>query len=191
MSQGNSTEIQPLLDAWRQGDIAARERVFELMYADLRRIAAAHMRRERPDHTLQATALVHEVYLRLFSRSAVDFKDRAHLLAVAARQVRRILLNHARDLHAAKRGGDAIKLSLEDLHEFGRQPHDLLLLDVVLKRLAHVDPRAAETVELRYFGGLTEAETAEVLGTSVATVKRDWNFARVWLLRQLESVHAG
>jgi RNA polymerase sigma factor (TIGR02999 family) len=107
------------------------------------------------------------------------------LLAVAARQLRRVLVNHARDLHALKRGGEAIKLSLDDLHAFGQQPQDVLDLDMALARLAELDPRAAEVVELRYFGGLSEPETAEALQMSVATVKRDWNFARTWLLRHL------
>ena len=115
----------------------------------------------------------------------MSIQDRTHLLAVAARQVRRILVNHARDLHALKRGGDAIKLSLDDLHAFGRQPQDVLDLDMALERLVELDARAAEVVELRYFGGLSETETAEAMQVSVATIKRDWNFARTWLLRRL------
>jgi len=174
-----------LLQDWRAGSTNAGHRLMEVVYDDLRQLAHVYMRRERRDHMLQPTALVHEVYLRLFAGSAASFQDRTHLLAVAARQLRRVLVNNARDLHALKRGGDAIQLSLDDLHGFGQQPQDVLDLHMALERLAGLDARAAEVVELRYFGGLSEAETAEALRVSVATVKRDWNFARTWLLRHL------
>ena len=181
----HSEEIRNLLEGWRNGGDEARDRLMELVYDDLRQLAHARMRAERRDHTLDATALVHEVYLRLFGGSPIELNDRSHLLAVAARQLRRVLVNHARDLHAAKRGGDAARVTLQDFHAFGQQPPELMHLDSALTRLAEVDARTAQVVELRYFGGLSELETAEALGISVSTVKRDWKFARVWLLRQL------
>jgi RNA polymerase sigma factor (TIGR02999 family) len=177
--------ITELLQHWRGGSSDAGRRVFELVYDDLREIAGRYMRSERPDHTLQPTALVHELCVRLLSGHPIDLQDRAHFLAVAARQLRRLLVNHARDLKAAKRGGAAAKLSIDDLQSFGQAPHDVLDLDMALSRLDKVDKRAAEVIELRYFGGLTEAETAEALGISVASIKRDWTFARTWLLRDL------
>lgn len=179
-----SEEIRVLLRRWRGGADDARDRLMELVYDDLRQLARARMRRERGDHTLDATALVHEVYLRLFGGTAVDLNDRTHLLAVAATQLRRVLVNHARDLHAAKRGGNAARVTLNERHGFGQAP-EVVRLDGVLTRLAELDPRAARVVELRYFGGLSESETAEALGISISTVKRDWQFARVWLLKQL------
>jgi RNA polymerase sigma factor (TIGR02999 family) len=181
----DSEAIQTLLEDWRNGRGSARDRLAELVYDDLRQLAHARMRHERHDHTLDATALVHEVYLRLFGGTAIDLKDRTHLLAVAARQLRRVLVNHARDLNAAKRGGDAVRVTLNDFHAFGQRPPELMELDMALTQLSEVDARAAQVVELRYFGGLSEPETAEALGISVSTVKRDWQFARVWLLRQL------
>jgi RNA polymerase sigma factor (TIGR02999 family) len=177
--------LAELLRHWRGGSSEAGKRVIELVYDDLREIAGRYMRAERPDHTLQPTALVHEFCVQLLAGRPIDVRDRAHLLAVAARQLRRILINHARDIKAAKRGAGAPKLSLDDLQSFGEAPHDILELHLALSQLEQVDKRAAEVVELRYFGGLTEIEIAEVLGSSVATVKRDWTFARTWLLREL------
>lgn len=182
----HSAEIRNLLERWRNGGAdGAHDRLIELVYDDLRQLARARMRHERGDHTLDATALVHEVYLRLFGGTAIDLNDRTHLLALAAKQLRRVLVNHARDLRAAKRGGDAPRVTLHDFHGLAHQQPEVLALDLALSRLAEVDARAAQVVELRYFGGLSEAETAEALEISVSTVKRDWQFARIWLLRQL------
>jgi RNA polymerase sigma factor (TIGR02999 family) len=158
----------------------------ELVYTELHQIAARRMRRERGGHTLQATALVHEVYLRLCGSEAIDWQNRAHFFAVAAQQLRRILVDHARRRHSEKRGGGAITFSL---HEGDGPVIDrddrLLALDEALARLESLDERAAKVTELRYFGGLSEKEASEALGISVATLKRDWAFARTWLASQL------
>lgn len=156
------------------------------VYDELRRLAAHYMRQERPDHTLQATALVHELYLRLFQSEPVEWQNRAHFFAVAAQALRRILVNHARDRQAQKRGGKQVRLSLTDVNGLAEPAeHDLLEIEEALARLEQLDPRAARVVELRFFAGLTEAEAAEALGVSVATLKRDWAFGRAWLLRHL------
>jgi RNA polymerase sigma factor (TIGR02999 family) len=146
------------------------------------------MRDERPGHTLEATALVHEMYLKLFEAEPVQWQNRAHFFAVAAQQLRRILVNHARDRQAGKRGGKRLKLSLSYANGFA-QPceQDLLYLDEALTRLEQVDSRAARVVELRFFAGMTEPEIAEALNVSVATLKRDWAFGRAWLRRHLGS----
>ena len=160
--------------------------LMELVYGDLHRIAAREMRREHGEHTLQTTAVLHEAYLRLFGSEPVEWKDRAHFYAVAARQLRRVLLDHARRAHCEKRGGSIVKVSLweSDGGALGLDER-LLALDAALVRLEELDPRAAKVVELRFFGGLTEADAAEVLGISVATLKRDWDFAKTWLAAQL------
>lgn len=178
--------ITGLLDRWRLGDAEAGNRLMELVYGELHRIAAREMRRERPGHTLQTTAVLHEVYLRIFRGEPAAWKDRAHFYASAAKQLRRVLLDHARRSHSAKRGGHVVKLSLcefdvGDLGPDGR----LLALNEALAKLEELDPRAAKVVELRFFGGLGEADAAEVLGISVATLKRDWDFAKTWLAAQL------
>jgi RNA polymerase sigma factor (TIGR02999 family) len=137
---------------------------------------------------MQATAIVHELYLKLFGDELVEWQDRAHFFAVAAQQIRRLLIDHARVKHAEKRGGGRMRLSLTEINGLAAPAdEDLLELDEALSRLQALDPRAAGIVELRYFGGLTEKEAAEVVGVSVATLKRDWEFARVWLIRQLSS----
>jgi RNA polymerase sigma factor (TIGR02999 family) len=181
-----TSDITGLLSRWRLGDAAAASELAALVYGDLHRIAEREMRRERGYHTLQATGILHEAYLRIFHSEANAFNDRAHFFAVATQQLRRILLDYARKANSQKRGGGAVELSL--------LPHDgasvelderLLTLNDALTRLEHLDPRAAKVVELRYFGGLTEAEAAEVLDISVATLKRDWDFAKTWLAAQL------
>ena len=178
-------EITGLLEQLRSGDGKAATRLMDLVYPELRRLAQRYMRRERPNHTLQATALVHEAYLRLFGSGPMEWQNRAHFFAVAAQQMRRILVDHARTLDARKRGGGDIKVSLEDAKELSVKPdQDLVALDETLKRLEALDSRAARVVELRFFGGLTEKEAAEVMGVSVATLKRDWEFARAWLFDQ-------
>jgi RNA polymerase sigma factor (TIGR02999 family) len=158
----------------------------ELVYDDLHKIAAREMRRERGEHTLQTTALVHETYLRLCSSSPPQWNDRAHFFAVAAQQIRRVLVDHARRLQAEKRGGEQVNLSLWDsdgpICHFNEQ---FLSLNEALDVLETLDARAAKVIELRFFGGLSEAEAAAVLGVSVATLKRDWDFARSWLAARL------
>ncbi len=177
-----------LLANLRQGKENAAARIMSLAYQELRRLAAHYMRQERPDHTLQATALVHEAYVRLCGGESPDFKDRAHFFAVAAQQMRRILVDYARDRYAAKRGGKQVRLSLDDVLNLGQSvDEDVIAVDLTLKRLESLDPRAGRVVELRFFGGLTEEESAEVLNVGVTTIKRDWDFARSWLQSRLAS----
>jgi RNA polymerase sigma-70 factor (ECF subfamily) len=181
-----SHDITGLLDRWRLGDQDAANQLIELVYGDLHRIAAREMRREHGEHTLQTTAVLHEAYLRIFRSEPVEWKDRGHFYAVAAQQLRRVLVDHARRAHSEKRGGGIVKLSLweSDGSAVGVDER-LLALEEALVRLEDLDPRAAKAVELRFFGGLTEADAAEVLGISVATLKRDWDFAKTWLAAQL------
>jgi RNA polymerase sigma-70 factor, ECF subfamily len=158
-----------------------------LLYEELRRIARNFLASERRDHTLQPTALVHEAYLRLIDQHSVDWRNRAHFLGLAASMMRRILINHAEAHHAAKRNGGESPLAFEDgLGIFADPRVDLLELNRSLDRLTTLDPRQGRVVELRYFGGLSVEETAEVLGISPATVKREWSTAKVWLLHQME-----
>ncbi len=157
-----------------------------LLYEELRRLARHFLAAEREDHTLQPTALVHEAYLRLVGQHSVDWRNRAHFLAMAATMMRRILINHAQAHNAAKRAGHAEVISLEDAFGVFTDPRvDLLDLNATLDRLAGMDPQQGRVVELRYFGGLSIEETAEVLGISPATVKREWSTARLWLLEQM------
>lgn len=181
------TEFTQLLIDWRNGDKAALDRMTPVLYEELRRLARHFLSGERPDHTLQPTALVHEAYLRLVDQHAVDWQNRAHFLGVAASMMRRILINHARAHQAAKREGYAQALALEDaLGVFDKPQVDLLELNRALQELAEIDPQQGRVVELRYFGGLTIEETAEVMGISPATVKREWGTARLWLLQKIE-----
>jgi RNA polymerase sigma factor (TIGR02999 family) len=181
-----SESITGLLVAWRNGDENARSRLIELLYPELRKLARHLMGSERAEHTLQPTALVNEALLRLLSGELVDWQCRAHFMAVAARQLRRVLVDHARLLHREKRGGDQVKLTLSAADAVSREPEvDLIALNEALERLAALDPRSAQVVELRFFGGLEEREAAEALGISVTTVKRDWEFARAWLKTEL------
>jgi RNA polymerase sigma factor (TIGR02999 family) len=183
---GDSHTITALLARWRDGDKAAADQLSELVYSELHRIAAREMRRERGGHTLQTTAVVHESYLRIFRAEPVEWKDRAHFFAVAARQLRRVLVDHARRRRSEKRGGGIVKLSLQ---EWGAPAVELderlLAVDEALARLESLDSRAAKVVELRFFGGLSEGEAAEALQISVSTLKRDWDFAKTWLTEQL------
>ena len=175
-----------LLARWREGEPQAAEELWTRTNDELRRLAAHYMRNERRDHTLQATALVNEVYLRFFSAKPIPLHDRAHFFALAGKQIRQILLNYARDRQAAKRGGRRVKLSLNELNGLGHAMEPQVLeVELALQKLEQLDARAARAVELRFFSGLTEAEVSEMLGVSIATVKRDWEFARVWLLREL------
>ena len=178
--------VSDLLHAWGGGDEQARDDLLPLVYAELRAQAARYMRRERRDHTLQPTALVHEAYVRLIGQTRVSWQNRAHFFGLAAEMMRRILVDHARKHQAAKRPGAAMRVAWDD--RAGATPPldcELLLLDQALTQLAAVDPRQAQVVELRYFGGLSEQETAELLTVSRATVTRDWNVARAWLFRRM------
>ena len=182
------SEITGLLIAWSNGDRAALERLLPLIERELHRIARHYMRRENPGHTLQTTALVNEAYFRLVDQKSVHWQNRAHFFAIAAQIMRRILLNHARDRHRVKRGGRAVQVSLSEVAVMGDEKSaELLALDEAMERLAEFDERKERVVELRHFGGLTAAETAEVLGVSVATVERDWSAAKAWLAREIRS----
>lgn len=187
MATPSPQQVTQLLLAWNAGDSAAQEKLMPLVYAELRQLAKRYMARERPDHTLQATALVNEAYLRLVDGKQVRWQNRAHFFAVSARLMRHILVDLARSRHYQKRGGDAQPVSLEDaLLVSQRKDADLVALDEALKALAVVDPRKSQIVELRYFGGLSVAETAEVLKASPDRVLRDWKLAKVWLLREIK-----
>jgi len=181
------SDFTQLLVNWRNGDKAALDQMTPMLYEELRRLARHFLAAERSDHTLQPTALVHEAYLRLVDQHAVDWQNRAHFLGVAASMMRRILINHARAHQAAKREGFANAIALEDaLGVFANPQIDLLELNRALQQLAEIDPQQGRVVELRYFGGLTIEETAEVMGISAATVKREWATARLWLLQKIE-----
>jgi RNA polymerase sigma factor (TIGR02999 family) len=185
-------EITQLLIQVTQGNQEAESRLIPLVYGELRRLARRYMRNERPDHTLQATALVHEAYLRLAGQKDISWQNRAHFFGVAANVMRRILVDHARAKLAKKRGGSDQKVSLDEaILVHPESPQQFLALDEALKELAKRDPRQSRIVELRFFGGLSEEEAAEVLGISVRTVKRDWNVARAWLYKELSKGSAG
>src|SRR5512135_2443203 len=179
-------EVTRLLLDWSRGERSALDALVPHVYGELRRQADRYLRGQRAGHTLQATALVHEAFLRLVDQTHVSFKDRALFFAVASRAMRQILVDHSRRRHAGKRGGDATRLVLED-GTASVEPRgvDLMALDGALARLEELDPGQARLVELRFFGGLTVEETAVVLGCSPATVKRSWNSARAWLFGEL------
>ena len=185
-TQEQPREVTQLLLAWNDGDESALEKLVPLVYDELRRLAKRRMRLERPDHTLQTTALINEAYLRLVDVHNVHWQNRAHFFALCARLMRRILVDYARRRHYAKRGGGAQPISLDQSLPVaaGRSP-DLVAVDKALHALAEVDARKAEVVELRFFGGLTVEDTAEVLKVSPETVRRDWRIAKAWLLREL------
>jgi RNA polymerase sigma factor (TIGR02999 family) len=179
-------EITQLLIAWNQGDQGARDELTPLIYDELRRLARGYLRRERPGHTLQPTALVHEAFLRLIDQSQVNWQNRAHFFGAAARLMRQILINHAEARRAAKRGGEAERVSLNDVdHSAPAQEIDLIALNEALTNLERIDPRQGRIVELRYFSGLTIEEIAEVMNVAPVTVKREWIAARAWLRREL------
>lgn len=179
--------ISQLLTEWANRDSAARERLVPIVYDELRRLAHHYMRGERPGHTLQTTALVNEVYLRLAGVDALRWQDRAHFFAMAATLMRRVLVDHARQRGREKRGAGIQVTSLAD-NAIAPQPSvDIVALDDVLERLAAVDPQQGRVVELRFFAGLSVEETAEVLGISPATVKRDWATAKLWLYTRLKT----
>lgn len=181
-------EVTQLLGAWRRGDGEALARLMPIVYEELRRVARAHLRNERLDHTLDATALVHEAYLRLTGLERMPLHDRTHFLAMAARLMREVLVDHARRKRALKRGGGVTLLTLDGVAaSAGRGIVDVLALDDALTDLASIDARLGRVVELRFFAGLSVAETMDALGVSSATVERDWTFAKAWLLKRLTS----
>ncbi len=186
MAKPSPEEITGLLLAWGNGDKAALDRVIPLVYQELRRLAHRQMRRERGGDTLQTTALVNEAYLRLVDYERMAPRDRAHFLAIAAQAMRRILIERARSRHSAKRGSGGQQVSLDEAADVSdERAADVLALDEALTQLAAIDPRKSQIVELKYFGGLTIEETAEVLEVSAPTVERDWHTARIWLLREI------
>jgi RNA polymerase sigma factor (TIGR02999 family) len=186
MSDAARGEVTALLRDWSGGDRQALERLLPLVYDELRRLAASYLRQERPDHTLQPTALVHEAYLRLVDQRRVAWQNRAHFFGIAAQMMRRILVDHARRRQASKRSAAPVRVVTEAPDVAGSdRGTELLALDAALDGLARLDPDQARVVELRFFGGLTIEETAEVTSTSTATVKREWRTARAWLRREI------
>lgn len=187
-------DVTQLLVSWSQGDQSALERLMPLVYSELHRLASAYLRRERPNHTLQSTALVHEAFLRMVGQHDVQWRNRAHFYGIAAQMIRRILVDYARSQHAEKRGSGAVKLELDEALAVAQESGlDLLGLNDALDRLAELDPRQSRVVELRFFTGLSIEETAEVMQLSPASVKREWTSARAWLFRELRGLatHSG
>lgn len=179
-------EVSQLLHAWSKGDQTARDQLLPLVYGELRQMARRYMERQQPGHTLQTTALIHEAYLRLVDQKNVQWQNRAHFFGVAAKAMRSILVDYARTKHAAKRGGELQQVSLEEAATISTErTAEVVALDDALQNLAAFDLRKSQVVEMRYFGGLTVEETAEVLHVSPETVARDWRLARTWLLREL------
>jgi RNA polymerase sigma factor (TIGR02999 family) len=188
MRRVSESPVTALLNRWREGDATALEKLLPLVYDELRRIAARQLRRERPNHTLQPTALVHEVYLRLVDQHRIEWQNRAQFFGVAAQLIRRILVDHARNRRTAKRGGGTLTVTLDDaISEPARRDIDLVKLDDALLSLATKDQQQSRVVELRFFGGLSIDDTAEVLGVSPSTVKRDWAAAKAWLYRDMST----
>jgi RNA polymerase sigma factor (TIGR02999 family) len=184
----SSRPVSALLTQWRAGDQEALQALIPLVYQELRRIAQYHLKKERPDHTLQSTALVHEAYLRLLRQGPAQVENRAHFLAVASQLMRQILVDHARGHRAAKRGG-GLKLELDEAMGAQKtQTVDLIALDDALNELARLDQQQSRIVELRFFGGLSIEDTAEIIGISRTTVKREWASARAWLRREVGRV---
>ncbi|MCP9495266.1 MAG: sigma-70 family RNA polymerase sigma factor [Pyrinomonadaceae bacterium MAG19_C2-C3] len=187
MSLSSSNEVTQLLVQLTGGNRAVLDQLLPLIYDELRRLASGYLRRERSSHTLQPTALVHEAYLRLVDQRDVRWQNRAHFVGVAAQMMRRILVDHARKSGAEKRGGEFQKISLDENFDLSdERAAELIALDDALKTLAEIDEQKSRIVELRYFGGLSIEETAEVLGVSAPTVKRQWSMAKAWLFGQVE-----
>ena len=186
MEKAATHEISELLVAWSDGDESALERLMPLVYDELHRLAHRYMRGERAGHALQTTALVNEAYMRLVNWRDVRWQNRAHFFGVSAQMMRRILVDVARDKKWAKRGGDMLQVSLSDVTFTTAHRPDLIALDDALTSLGRLDPRKAKVVEMRFFGGLSVEEVAEVLKVSDQTVMRDWKLAKVWLLRELD-----
>jgi RNA polymerase sigma factor (TIGR02999 family) len=178
--------VTQLLIGWGKGDKEALDELLPIVYDELRQQAARYLRRERAGHTLQTTALIHEAYLRLVDQKNVKWQNRAHFFGIAAQLMRRILVDHARGKKRAKRGGSDIRVSLNEATAMAKtQDLDVLAIDEALNRLTEIDEQQGKIVELRFFSGMTVEETAEVLGISTATVKRDWSMARAWLHREI------
>lgn len=186
MSFERVNEVTLILRRWRDGEREAAEQLFPIVYDELRRLARSYISRERSDHTLQPTALVHEAYMRMVDQSLPSVEDRVHFFALSARVMRQVLVDYARAKNAEKRGGAAHRLSIDDIELSGEQTAgDLLQLNDALDRLEQIDERKARVVDMRFFGGLGEAEIADVLGVSEKTVRRDWQFSKLWLYREL------
>ena len=187
-AQAQQTQITQLLSRWGKGDRSALNELTPLVYDALRRLAHRHMSRERPDHTLQTTALVNEAYLKLADHTHANWSDRAHFFAVAARAMRQILINYALSYNTQKRGGGLAKVELDETAlVFAAQSREIVELHEALERLGHLDSRKEQVVELKYFGGLKEDEIAEALGISAVTVRREWRFAKAWLHNDLHA----
>lgn len=186
MNLSDSPSVTRLLKAWTGGDSAALEQLIPLVYQELHKIARRHMRNERAGNTLQTTALVNEVYLRMVDVKNVDWEHRAQFFAISSEMMRRILVDGARARGSQKRGGGTRKVSLDDVAVFSREPEDqIVALDSALEAFSKIAPRQAKVLEMRYFGGLSEQEIATVLKTSTRTIERDFQFAKTWLLREL------
>jgi len=188
MASGPGPDVTQLLASWSRGEQAALEQLMPLVYGELRRLASSYLRRERPNHTLQSTALVHEAFLRLVNQRDVQWSNRAHFFAIAAQMIRRILVDYARSQHTEKRGSGAVKLALDEAMAVPLESGldvDLLALNGALDELSRLDARQSRIVELRFFAGLSIEETAEVMKLSRATIKREWNTARAWLFREM------
>jgi RNA polymerase sigma factor (TIGR02999 family) len=188
MPKPDSSHVTTLLAELRRGNDRARDELVTLVYPELRRIAGRYLRHERPDHTLRPTGLVHEAYVRLFGSEQASWQNRAHFFAAVAREMRHLLVDYARARNAKKRAGENVRISLSDV-EATENPRDedLVALDEALSRLEAIDRRVSRVVELRFFTGLNERETAEALDISLSTLKRDWTFAKAWLFDQLRS----
>jgi len=185
------SEVTELLIDWRNGDRNALDKLMPVVYEELRRLAKRYMAAERPGHTLQTTALVNEAYCKLLNHNQMQWQNRAHFFAIAAQVMRRLLVDHARTRRYAKRGGGARPISLDEVALVTEErASDVLALDEALSRLANFDPRKGEIVELRYFGGLSVEEVADVLAVSPITIKREWLKAKAWLQRELDERHS-
>ncbi|HEY7391546.1 MAG TPA: sigma-70 family RNA polymerase sigma factor [Bryobacteraceae bacterium] len=188
MASGPAPDVTRLLVSWSQGDQAALDQLMPLVYGELRRLASGYLRRERSNHTLQSTALVHEAFLRLVNQKEVQWRNRAHFFAIATQMIRRILVDYARAQHTEKRGSGSLKLELDEAMAAPPEPGfdlDLLALNDALDQLSRLDARQSRIVELRFFAGLSIEETAEVMKLSPASIKREWNTARAWLYREM------
>lgn len=186
MGGDGKSQVTQILHDWSEGDPGAPERLMPLVYDEMRRIARSFISRERPGHTLQPTALANEAYLRLVGQHSVSWQGRAHFYSVAATMMRRVLINHARTRAAEKRGGAAVRLSLEDVDVPAEErAADVVAMDEALDRLSQFSERGSKIVEMRFFAGMSDDEIAEVLGVSTRTVLRDWKAARLWLFREL------
>jgi RNA polymerase sigma factor (TIGR02999 family) len=185
------SNVTDLLLRWNHGETKALDRLIPCVYEELRSLAAAYMYREDPKHTMRATDLVHEVYLKLVDQQRVNWQNRAHFFGVSAKIMRRILVDHARAAKAARRGGNVVRTLIEDASISIFPDEEVLLLNSLLSKMEEFDPRKAQVTQLRFFGGLTNQEAAEFLSVSVATVERDWKMAKAWLYREMKSAGAG